>query len=231
MRTGRRHGAGTRRPAVVLFDLDGVLVDTHDAEVAALLQLASELRIPVPPEGFGELVAGRRMRDSVAIVASYSDRPLPAGAEERVRELAEGYLQDQRLLVPGVRSALRQISLPKFVVSNSPLTMIEERLERAGLSSFFPDLHFSAYECQSWKPAPGLYLKALDQLGLAAPQAVAVEDSALGVESARQAGLRVCWYRKGVAADPTWESPVRTFGLMSELPRLVLDSYAPDEVT
>jgi HAD superfamily hydrolase (TIGR01509 family) len=205
----------------VLFDLDGVLVDSQGAEARALLDFAERVHAPVPAEGFADLVAGRRMADSVDIIGRHTNTPLPDDAVEQVREIAERYLGTRLRATPGMAAALREITVGKYVVSNSPLDMIRDRLERTGLAGHFTGPHFSAYELGTWKPDPGLYQKAVESLGVSPGTVVAIEDSEVGVRSAHDAGLRVCWYRPGHPGQSRCTPPIRVFGEMSALPRMI----------
>lgn len=204
-----------------LFDLDGVLVDSQDAEVQALLDFAESVQAKVPANGLSELVAGRRMQESVDIIAQYTQTRLPHDAVGQVRKIADNYLQDRLCATPGVYRALRGITMRKYVVSNSPLNMIQDRLSRTGLAAFFRGPHFSAYELGVWKPDPGLYRKAVQLLALDPKTVVAIEDSRVGVRSAHGAGLRVYWYQPGQPAQSLCSSSIRVFGDMSVLPELI----------
>ncbi len=211
---------------MVLFDLDGVLVDTQDAEITALLAFAERLNADIPREGFAEMVAGRRMRESVELIHSFSDLPLPDDAVEQVRELADGYLRGRLRAVPGVEEALKAITSPKYVVSNSPLAMIRQRLARSRLSAYFGEPLFSAYELQSWKPDPDLYRRVLRSLNVDATAAVAVEDGEVGVRSAQGAGVRVYNYRRGQPTSDGCLPSVRVFGQMAAFPQLLAADLA-----
>lgn len=209
--------------AVTLFDLDGVLVDTQDSETLALLRFAESVRAQVPSD-FATLVAGRRMQESVDIIGSYSEQTMPSDAVATVRKLAEEYLTDKLRAVTGIVQALSEIVGEKYVVSNSPLDMIVDRLTRTGLLRYFAGPHFSAYELRTWKPEPGLYQDALKTLGVDPSRAVAIEDSEVGVRSARGAGIRVCWYRPGETSMTSWSSPIRIFGDMAALPCIAAEA-------
>jgi HAD superfamily hydrolase (TIGR01509 family) len=205
----------------VLFDLDGVLVDSQDTEVRALLDFAERVHALIPAEGFADLVAGRRMAESVEIIGRHTDTPVPDDAVEQVREIAERYLGTRLRATPGMAAALREVTVHKYVVSNSPLDMIRDRLERTGLAGYFTGPHFSAYELETWKPDPGLYRKAVESLGVDPGTVVAIEDSEVGVRSAHGAGLRVYWYRPGRPEESRCSPPVRVFGEMRALPKMI----------
>lgn len=217
-------GASPPRPrqvAAVLFDLDGVLVDTQDVEIEALLLLAGELSPRLPEDqDLRQLLAGRKMQEAVDMIASFCDRAPPKDAVAQVRQTAERLLAGRLRLIPGVVTALRQIRLPKHVVSNSPLDLIQKRLADARIAGHFTSPHFSAYEYHVWKPDPALYRHALEHLDIPPEAAIAIEDSAVGVEAAQAAGLWVYWYSS--KASPDVDVPrVLRLEAMSALPRLI----------
>jgi len=205
----------------VLFDLDGTLVDSQDAETLALQRLATQLGGEIATDEIAHLAAGRRMQEAIDMLCAYIGVIPPVNALPRARLLAEELLEGRLCCVPGVDEALQRIEYPKFVVSNSPLDMIDDRLSRTGLLPHFPGPHFSAYEFQTWKPAPDLYLAAIDGLGLDPDAVIAVEDSVVGVQAAISAGLRVYWYQSDVAGEGCWADSVRVFGEMSALPEML----------
>ncbi|MGC4813643.1 HAD family hydrolase [Micromonospora sp. DT228] len=190
-------------PKVVLFDLDGVLVDSQGAENDALLYLADLVGAPITAADAELMFTGRRIAESVDYLTEYATRPMPADpvgvVRARCAELVAGRMQ----AVPGVESALRAITVPKYVVSNSPLEMIGDRLRMTGLDGYFPEAHFSAYEIGVWKPDPGLYRVAAESVAVEPADALVIEDSMVGVVAAATAGMRVLWYRpRPDPADP-----------------------------
>ena len=205
----------------VLFDLDGTLVDSQGAETLAMQCFTRQLGGTILAADIADLVAGRRMQEAIDMLCAHIDVDPPADALPRVRQLAEYFLERRLRCIPGVNAALRQIDHPKFVVSNSPVDMIDDRLSRTKLLHHFPAAHFSAYEYQPWKPAPGLYLAAINDLGLDPDAAIAVEDSRVGVQAAVEAGLRVYWYQSSFHGSNFWVGRVRLFGQMSALPTML----------
>lgn len=197
-----------------------MLVDTHAAELRALRQLGVEMGAALPAD-FESRIAGRKMSESVDLVASLGVGPAPADAVAHVRQLAEEFLGSTDIAVPGVRAALESIRGDKYIVSNSPLDLIEGRIERADIARHFSGPHFSAYEYGVWKPNPGLYRKAVQSLGASLESVIAIEDSMVGVCAARGAGVRVLHFT-GMChnAAPALLS-VCSFSSMDELPALV----------
>ncbi|MFI5510993.1 HAD family hydrolase [Mycobacterium sp. NPDC051804] len=209
--------------AAVLFDLDGTLVDSQGAETLAMQCFTRQLGGTILATDIADLVAGRRMQEAIDMLCARIGVDPPADALLRVRQLAEYFLERRLRCIPGVGAALRQIDHPKFVVSNSPVDMINDRLSRTKLLHHFPAAHFSAYEYQTWKPAPDLYLAAIHDLGLDPDAAIAVEDSRVGVQAAVEAGLRVYWYQPSFHGANCWVGRVRMFGQMSALPAMLVE--------
>ena len=176
----------------VVFDLDGVIVDTeqvwddvreqlvrerggrwHDGAQAAMMGMSSpewsrymheELGLAAPPEEINDEVVRRMLSRYRA------ELPLIDGAVPAVRRLVEGFAL-------GVASS-----------SNRPL--IEAVLERAGIADAFAAV-VSSEEVARGKPAPDVFLEATRRLGVAAERCAAVEDSGNGIRSAHAAGMRV----------------------------------------
>jgi len=185
-------GAG-RRPAAAVFDSDGVLLDTEPAWVAARRLLFAR-----HGEAFGPVEEGRTRGTGIAGTADLLSKLL--GVPEVAGRLAEELLvllsveideQGVRPL-PGAGALLSRVRgrLPLAVASNSPHALLEQALYRAGLARTF-DFVLGADDVSRPKPAPDLYLRAVELLDVEAQATVAFEDSAPGVASARAAGLHV----------------------------------------
>ena len=205
----------------VLFDLDGTLVDSQDAETLALQQLAEQLGGQVSTGVVADLAAGRQMQEAIDMLCAHIEVIPPVNALPRTRRIAEELLDGRLRCVPGVGDMLQRIDLPKYVVSNSPVDMIDDRLAHTNLLQHFPGPHFSAYEYQTWKPEPDLYLTAIRKLGIDTDAAIAVEDSRVGVQAAVAAGLRVYWYQPNSIGDSCLAGQVRVFRQMSLLPAML----------
>lgn len=129
-----------------------------------------------------EVAAGRKLPDS--FIDDY---------REELRSVVKRELKPVR----GVRAALDGIDLLKCVASNGPREKIELALEVSGLEVFFGDRIFSAYDVNAWKPDPRIFLHAAGTLGVPAEQCIVIEDSALGVQAAMAAGMKVIEYAPG----------------------------------
>ena len=119
---------------------------------------------------------------------------------------------------PGTVEMLESSVFQKCVASSAPRQKIEHALNVSGLSDFFYNRIFSAYEVGSWKPAPDLFLHAAAQMGISPHLCVVVEDSTLGVTAALAAGMRVLHYAPTGSVMDNADGYLRH---MSELPGLV----------
>jgi len=185
------------RPACVLFDCDGTLVDS---ELLGNVALAQELALGGIVET-GESLTGRfrghKLADMLATLQAEHGVALPDGFVDRYRTRAAAMFETGVRRMPGVVEALERLAalgLPVCIVSNGPIAKIRQSLRVAGLADHFGERLFSAYEVGSWKPDPGLFLHAAREMGVEPARCVVVDDSATGVEAARRAGMRALWY-------------------------------------
>ncbi|MEE9964778.1 MAG: HAD family phosphatase [Propionicimonas sp.] len=189
--------AGRWRPAehpivAVAFDCDGLLVDTEVCWSRAEAAMFARHGLEYTAEVKAQLI-GTTMDWTVAQMAQWFGTP---GAEVALKEelaltVAEVIAADALPMAGAVElvSALAQW-LPLAVVSNSPRHLVHLALTRAGLVDFFP-VWVTAEDVVNGKPAPDLYLTACERLGVEPGQVLAFEDSLVGVNSAKAAGVTV----------------------------------------
>lgn len=173
----------------IIFDLDGTLVDSERLCSQALLDLVPELNTPL--DQMVSRYQGLQMDLILEDVESRLERGLGSGFIEEYREHL-GRLMDQQLQpMPGVEQVLESLEQPVCVGSNAPLAKIEHSLAVTGLSRFFGDRLFSAYEVGVWKPEPGLFLHAAEQMGVGPERCAVIEDSPAGTQGGLNAGMCV----------------------------------------
>jgi HAD superfamily hydrolase (TIGR01509 family) len=184
----------TPLPDAVVFDNDGLLLDTESVWTRAEEDLFQRRGIEFAAEHKRELVG-----TSAEIAGGILERRLgePGRAVELIEELNElvvAELEHGVEAMVGARELLHQLKergTPIGLVSNSPLRFVRRSLEIAGFEDRF-DVVLSAHEVAAPKPAPDPYLEACRRLGVeAGPSVVALEDSPTGVAAARAAGLTV----------------------------------------
>lgn len=181
-------------PTAVVFDNDGLLLDTESVWTRAERDLFERRGASFTPANKRELVG-----TSAEIAGGILERRLeePGRAAELIEELNELVVAELERGVEamvGAREllhALRERGTPVGLVSNSPLVFVQRSLEIVGFNDHF-DVVLSAHEVAAPKPAPDPYLEACRRLGVeAGPSVVALEDSPTGVAAARAAGLTV----------------------------------------
>jgi HAD superfamily hydrolase (TIGR01509 family) len=182
------------RPAAVVFDNDGLLLDTESVWTRAERDLFERRALEFTAEHKRELVG-----TSAEIAGGILERRLgeAGGAAELIEELNELVIAELEHGVEAMIGArellhdLKQRGTPLGLVSNSPLRFVQRSLEIVGFVDRF-DVVLSAHEVAAPKPAPDPYLEACRRLGVeAGPSVVALEDSPTGVAAARAAGLTV----------------------------------------
>lgn len=205
---------------LAIFDLDGVLVDTQDAENIALAHLGGLMGLHLTSDEARELFSGKRMQECIDLMEERSGTLPPADATAFVRARCEVLIGDRLRPVAHVASALKAIEMSKCVASNSPREIIERRLHAIGVLDHFEARLFSAYEINAWKPDPTLFLWAAAECGSDVEECVVIEDSAVGVEAALRAGMRVLRYTADPAAG-SYPPNVAAFSSMALLPQLL----------
>lgn len=206
---------------LVIFDCDGVLVDSEGIATRVLLEEAGALGVHLPvPETF-ELFRGEKMARCVAIIEARLGTSVPPGFVPRVRQrMADAFTTELRA-IDGVEDVLATLSVASCVASSGPIEKIRLSLRVTGLLEYFDDHLFSAYEIGSWKPDPGLFLHAARAMGVAPEGCIVVEDSLPGVTAGVAAGMRVLAFAEGALADRLAAEGGEVFGHMRELPRLL----------
>jgi HAD superfamily hydrolase (TIGR01509 family) len=176
----------------VVFDLDGVLLDSEHVWDEARRQLAAERggrwheRASRDMMGMSSLEWSRYMRDEIGL----RDPPEEISAEV-VRRLEEIYRRELPLIEGAVEAVERLAACwPLALASSSNRELIDLVLELSGLAPYFR-VTVSSEEVARGKPAPDVYLEAARRLGVAPKRCAAVEDSENGIRSARAAGMRV----------------------------------------
>jgi HAD superfamily hydrolase (TIGR01509 family) len=181
-------------PDAVVFDNDGLLLDTESVWTRAEQDLFEQHGTEFTPADKRELVGS-----SAAVAGAILERRLgqpgrAAGLIEELNALVVAELEHGVEAMVGARELLGELKrrgTPVGLVSNSPLVFVRRSLELVGFENTF-DVVLSAHEVAAPKPAPDPYLEACKRLGVqAGPSVVALEDSPTGVAAARAAGLTV----------------------------------------
>ena len=186
---------------LLIFDCDGVLVDSEHLACAALADLMTELGHSMTAEDAMLTFAGRSLKDVLARAEELLSRPIPKDMGERAALELMARFRRELKAVAGVKDAIAALPYRRCVASSSAPDRLMLSLEVTGLSPLFGDNVFSAVEVASGKPAPDLFLLAAQRLGLEAASCIVIEDSVLGVKAARAAGMAVIGFTGGSHAN------------------------------
>ena len=207
---------------LVIFDCDGVLVDSERLAIQVDMQMLHELGWQLTEAEVVERFVGRPDRDTQMVIEAHLGRKLVPGWGERLKPLYERAFEAELVPVEGVLEALDQIALPSCIASSGTHEHLRYTLGLTGLYERFAGRIFSAEDVTRGKPAPDLFLYAADRMGVEPAACVVVEDSRSGVEAARAAGMRALAFAGGLTPAGLLEGPDTVlFEDMRELPGLL----------
>jgi HAD superfamily hydrolase (TIGR01509 family) len=184
------------KPGLVIFDCDGVLVDSEAAAFDVSSTMALELGITLTFAEH-ERSFGTRDSDMFGALAKKHGVSLPDGFLDRVEERKMVRYREGVPVMPGAIHAVRRIAaagIPLCVASSATTERTRVKLAPVGLLEFFGEHVFTAYDVPKGKPAPDVFLHAAAAMGFAPGDCVVVEDAAAGVQAAMEAGMRVLGY-------------------------------------
>ncbi|HEU0014243.1 MAG TPA: HAD family hydrolase [Longimicrobium sp.] len=207
---------------LVIFDCDGVLVDSEPIANRVFAEMLAELGLPLGYEETVRTFVGRSMPACVAIVEERIGRPVPAGFTDDFRERTFAAFRRQLRPVAGVEQALDAIALPTCVASSGEPAKIRFTLGLTGLLPRFEGRIFSSVEVERGKPAPDLFLHAARRMGVTPERCAVVEDSVLSAQAGAAAGMTVLGYAERTdAAALAAAGASRVFTGMRALPALL----------
>ena len=187
---------------LVIFDCDGVLVDSEVISNGLLAEMMTELGHAMTTEQALRKFAGRSLADVLALAEQILGRKIPEDLGQRYGRRLSDRLRRELKPIPGVKAAIAAISHPRCVASSSTFERIRLSLEVTGLAPLFGSNIFSATQVARGKPAPDLYLLAALTMGAAPGQCIVVEDSPLGVAAGVAARMKVIGFAGAGHAGP-----------------------------
>lgn len=184
-------------PDLVIFDCDGVLLDSEVIFARVLGECLSAAEFPATAEEALLLGFGKNRDTLSAAVAARFGRSLPDGFFEAMRARTALVLERELVAMPGIEALLTALPTARCVASNGHLDRVRERLALTGLLGFFDPHVYSAMQVPAGKPAPDLFLLAASRLGAHPASCIVVDDSVIGVAAAVAAGMPVLGFCGG----------------------------------
>ncbi|MFO1111559.1 MAG: HAD family hydrolase [Bradyrhizobium sp.] len=212
---------------LVIFDCDGVLVDSEVISCRAHAETLTRHGYPITEEQVLHRFLGVSDREARLTIEREIGRRLPDEFEAEVREATLKFYAGDLKAIAGVAAAIAAIDLPKCVASSGTPEKIRHGLECAGLYQRLSPYIFSATQVRRGKPAPDLFLHAAREMGSAPERCLVIEDSVPGITGAVAAGMIALGFHGGSHCLPGHAEKLRAAGAaalfddMRELPDLV----------
>ncbi len=213
---------------LVIFDCDGVLVDSEVVTNRVFATMLGELGLEVSLETMFERFMGHSMAYCLTLVRELLGRDPPPTFVQEYRRRSEGALAEEVLAIPGIEAVLDALELPWCVASNGSFDKMRTTLGKTGLLPRCESRLFSAVDVERPKPAPDLFLYAAARLGAAPSRTAVVEDTPAGVAAALAAGMTPFGFAHRMAAARLRQAGAAVvFDDMRDLPRLLHVSRSP----
>jgi len=216
----------------VLFDCDGVLVDSEPITNGVLRDMLAERGWDLSPADCMRLFVGKTVRSQAPLIETNTGQPFTEDWLQQFYQRRNARLAAELQPIAGAVDAVRAVHAKLggriACASGADLAKVQMQLAQVGLADLFGAHVFSGHDLPRSKPFPDVYLKAAESLGVAASDCVVVEDTVTGVQAGVAAGATVIGYSPVGAADlHTAEAALREAGAvhiigdMAALPELL----------
>ena len=179
-------------PDLIIFDCDGVLVDSEVLASRVVSETLGEYGINISAQAVAEKFAGftdEAIRDHFRLATSVE---LPENFAQIVEETTIAYIPNELKTLPFIKETLSNLGYNYCVASNSRTDRLNSALDSTGLMDYFPkERRFSSSMVTHPKPAPDLHLLTCSKMGVSPEQALVIEDTPTGVTAAVAAGISV----------------------------------------
>lgn len=208
---------------LIIFDCDGVLVDSERVANAVLSDALRALGLPYTFDKTVGAFMGRSMKSCIEQVERELGRPLPSSWLDQVQSNTFKAFEVDLTEVAGVSPMLDKIQAlyKTCIASSGDYVKLNTTLTKTALKPRFDTRIFSAVDVKNGKPAPDLFLHAAKQMGVSPKRCVVIEDSVFGVQAARAAGMKAFGYAAMTPADSLQKAGGIVFNHMNELPQLI----------
>ncbi|MEP3430044.1 MAG: HAD family hydrolase [Roseibium sp.] len=213
-------------PSLVIFDCDGVLVDSERMTNGNLAKMVTELGHPMTGADCQRQFMGRTLENVQAMIEGLIGRKLPDDWTDQVRARDLETFKAGVPAVPGIFEVLDDLDqrgVPYCVGSSGKYAKMHVTLGSSGLLPRLEDKLFSAQDCENGKPAPDVFLLAAKTMGFAPNTCVVIEDSVPGVLAAKAAGMQAYAYVEDPSCDRNAMTKAGAFLFedMKQLPNLL----------
>lgn len=206
-----------RTPDLIIFDCDGVLIDSELLACRTSAACLAEIGIQVTTEAIGDRYIGISTTAMLADLEARHGLRFPADLSGTLRRRLAAVFEAELAAMEGVEEALAALTCKVCVASSSSPERLRHSLSLVGLLRWFDPHIFSAAQVARGKPAPDLFLFAARQMGVEPHSCVVIEDSVPGVAGATAAGMRVIGFTGGSHCGPGHSVRLRSAGAFATL--------------
>ena len=203
------------QPELIIFDCDGVLIDSEVVACRADAACFAEIGIAIPVEEVLERYLGISMAAMCADIEARYRRSLPPGFAATMRARVAAAFDAELVPMDGVEAVLRALTPLRCVASSSAPDRLRHSLSLTRLLPCFEPHIFSATQVARGKPAPDLFLFAAATMRVPPETCVVVEDSLPGVQAAVAAGMRAIGFTGGGHCRPGHADRLRAAGAVA----------------
>jgi HAD superfamily hydrolase (TIGR01509 family) len=175
----------------IIFDSDGVLVDSETLSAKVFQEMALELGFDLDFKTAVDRFAGTSMKENLQFIGENIEGPLPVDFEKDFRARTYEAFKIDLKAVEGIRDLIDKLTIPFCVASSGPVEKIRLNLGLVSLLDRFENRIYSSYDIGNWKPEPGIFLHAAKEMGKAPEDCVVIEDSKSGIRAAVAGGFKV----------------------------------------
>jgi HAD superfamily hydrolase (TIGR01509 family) len=208
---------------LIIFDCDGVLVDSEIIAAQVESRLLTEAGYPISVEEMGERFAGMTWKNILLAVEKEADIPLSASLLDKSETLLDARLARDVKIIDGVKFALARLTTQRCICSNSSTHRLDVMLEKVGLKPYFAPHIYSAKDLgpDRVKPKPDIFLHAAEQFKVAPEKCLVIEDSTHGVHGAKAAGMRVVGFTGASHTYPSHADRLTDAGAETVISRMM----------
>jgi HAD superfamily hydrolase (TIGR01509 family) len=204
----------------IIFDCDGVLVDSEPISIQILVDIANSYGANIDLAYGMKHFKGSFFDACKNKIAQLTSTPIPNSFEADYRKQSFDAFKKNMQPVKGVQAVLNNLSVPFCVASSGSEDKIRLNLGLAGLLPYFENKIFSCYAINKWKPDPAVFLWAAETMGFEPRDCLVIEDSLSGVRAAKNGGFNVFGFTAGDYNNELESEAERTFksmGLLLEM--------------
>lgn len=201
----------------IIFDCDGVLVDSEILSNRVLLEMGQAHGLEMTLEQAITDFGGRGLKECFSLIEERAGCTLPADFIHTFRSRTYEAFHKELQPVRGMPEFLDTLTVDRCVASSGPPEKIRLSLSLTGLIGVFGNNLFSSYDINSWKPKPDIFLHAARSMGYEVGECIVIEDSVAGVQAAIAGGFRVFGFAHSYNEMQLREAGARVFHNVSEL--------------